>query len=213
MQQQAIVAVVSHKYQHQSTAWQAFGESGPLAFLPLPDDENGEHQSAIVWSMDDHTAAIISQLSDAEIKPLLESGIDSRLGEIKSVRQRATFPLQQLHAHNYVLPGLCLLGDAVHTVHPLAGQGANLGFRDVAALERELCRAQARRVWVGDMSVLRRYERSRKLENLTMLAGMEAFRHGFGSRRAGLRWLFNEGMRQVSRWGFIKNQFAKQAMH
>jgi 2-octaprenylphenol hydroxylase len=213
MRQQATVAVVSHQYEHRSTAWQAFGESGPLAFLPLPDSENGEHQSAIVWSMDDRAAATISELSDAELKPLLESGIDGRLGKIRSLRQRATFPLQQLHAQNYVLPGLCLLGDAVHTIHPLAGQGANLGFRDVAALERELCRAQARKVWVGDMSVLRRYERSRKLENLTMLAGMEAFRHGFGSKRGALRWLFNKGMRQVNRWDFIKNQFAKQAMH
>lgn len=213
MGQQALVAVVSHQYEHRATAWQAFGESGPLAFLPLPDDQDGRHQSSIVWSLDDQAAALIPNLSDEELMRLVESGIDRRLGEITTIRQRASFPLQQLHAQNYVLPGLCLLGDAVHTIHPLAGQGANLGFRDVAALETELCRAQQREVWIGDRTILRRYERSRKLENLSMLASMEAFRHGFGSRQAALRWILNKGMRQVNRWSFIKNQFAKRAMH
>lgn len=213
MEQRAMVAVVTHQYDHRSTAWQAFGESGPLAFLPLPDSGNGEHQSAIVWSLDEHAAAVIDGLDDIQVLPLLESGINHRLGKVEALRQRANFPLQQLHAKNYVLPGLCLLGDAVHTIHPLAGQGANLGFRDVAALEKELCRAQKRGIWIGDMTVLRRYERSRKLENLAMLAGMEAFRHGFGSRHTALRWVFNKGMLQVNRWEFLKTYFARQAMH
>jgi 2-octaprenylphenol hydroxylase len=213
MGQTAMVAVVVHQHAHRQTAWQSFGKSGPLAFLPLPDGPDGQHQSAIVWSLDDEMAARHQQLEDVELIPLLEAGIDHRLGPISTIRQRATFPLNQLHAQHYVRPGLCLLGDAIHTLHPLAGQGANLGLRDVAALDRELQRAQRRGVQIGHMSILRRYERSRKLENLSMLAGMEAFRHGFGSRSMTLRWLCNQGMRQVNRWGAMKNLLARQAMH
>lgn len=212
MGQTALVAVVSHQNEHRNTAWQAFGESGPLAFLPLPDEENGEHQSSIVWSVDDSVALNLSQQTDEDLIPLLEAGIGHRLGRLKRIRQRGTFPLNQLHASQYVLPGFCLLGDAIHTVHPLAGQGANLGFRDIAVLDQELGRAQARGVWIGDMSILRRYERSRKLENLAMLAGMEAFRYGFSNRYPAVRWLCNKGMRQVDSWGFLKARFARQAM-
>lgn len=212
MGQQAIVGVATHQYDHRSTAWQAFGETGPLAFLPLPDEGGGVHQSAIVWSLDEAEAKVVAELSDAELLPLLEAGMDHRLGSVTSLRQRATFPLNQLHAKNYVQPGLCLIGDAAHTIHPLAGQGANLGFRDIAALEKELSRAHERGVWIGDMSVLRRYERSRKLENLSMLASMEAFRHGFGKRFSALRWLSNGAMRQANNWEFLKGYFARQAM-
>ena len=213
MEQIALVAVVVHSHPHQDTAWQAFGQHGPLAFLPLPDSADGHHQSAIVWSQDREIAEQHAGLADDALLAILESEIDVRLGPLLSIRDRASFPLNQLHARHYVQPGLCLVGDAIHTLHPLAGQGANLGFRDIAALTIELQRAEQRGVWMGHPSILRRFERSRKLDNLSMLVGMEAFRHGFGSRHVVLRWLCNIGMRQVDKRSGIKHFFARQAMH
>lgn len=210
MGQRATVAVVNHEHSHEATAWQAFSRAGPLAFLPLPDAD--ERRSAVVWSLDDAEAERVAGLSDADFARQLAAALDNRLGSVSEVSGRRSFPLQQLHASAYVQPGFCLLGDAAHTLHPLAGLGANLGFRDVAALRQELVRADRRGLDPGHLSVLRRYERARKLDNVATLASMEAFRYGFGLRSACLRSLRNLALAGVDRQPRIKAMLARHAM-
>ncbi len=212
MNQYAIVALVQHRNAHRQTAWQAFAEGGPLAFLPLPDKSSGEHQSAVVWSMDTERANRIQGLQDSEFAGELERTIEAKLGAIEHVSQRQQFALQQVHAGRYCAAHFCLIGDAAHTVHPLAGQGANMGFRDVETLSGEIERSLKRGINPGHWSSLRRYERARKLHNLAILSAMEVFRYGFGNHSPALRWLRGMGFKGVDRTARLKQFFAHQAM-
>ncbi|NRA41247.1 MAG: UbiH/UbiF/VisC/COQ6 family ubiquinone biosynthesis hydroxylase, partial [Pseudomonadales bacterium] len=137
-QQKAIVCTVSCDSSHQHTAWQCFTEHGPLAFLPLQDQQtDGHFYASIVWSLDTAAAEQMMQLGETEFMQALTTGIEQRCGNVTSVSQRFCFPLRQRHAINYTKPHLALIGDAAHTIHPLAGQGINLGIKDAAVLAEE----------------------------------------------------------------------------
>ena len=158
--QRAVVAHVATALPHQSTAWQRFLPGGPLAFLPLADG-----RSSIVWSLPDDEAQRILALDDGAFRAELGCALDMRLGPITATTPRAAFPLRLNLAERYVAGRCVLVGDAAHVVHPLAGQGMNLGFRDVICLRRELGNAVKRGVDPGSAHVLRRYERERRSEN------------------------------------------------
>ena len=143
-QQSAIVTTVRTEHPHQHTAWQRFLETGPLAFLPLRSCAGDDHSCSIVWSLDDEQVDSLMALDDDAFKAALERAFESRLGKICEVDSRFVFPLRQRHAESYVQAGLALVGDAAHTIHPLAGQGVNLGMLDAAVLTEELQRAQQR---------------------------------------------------------------------
>jgi 2-octaprenyl-3-methyl-6-methoxy-1,4-benzoquinol hydroxylase/2-octaprenylphenol hydroxylase len=174
--QRAVVAHVVTARPHESTAWQRFLPGGPLAFLPLADG-----RSSIVWSLADTEAARLLALADATFRAELGCAFDFRLGEIVSVTRRAAFPLRMQTARRYVAGRVALVGDAAHVVHPLAGQGMNLGFRDVACLRRVFRAARERSGDIGAAHVLRRYERERRSENALAARALDAIERVFGS--------------------------------
>lgn len=201
-QQDAIVATVHIGKPHAHTAWQRFLPSGPLAFLPLRE----ANQCSIVWSCTQPRGSDLMRLDDRAFRLELQAAFGDRLGAIEAVGPRAAFPLALSHAEHYVLPRLALIGDAAHTVHPLAGQGVNLGLTDAAVLAQVIDEARQGRRDIGGMPTLRRYERWRKGDNLAMLGVTDAFQQFFGKperpgafvRDTGLR-LFNRAV-PAKRW-------------
>ncbi|WP_237457471.1 UbiH/UbiF/VisC/COQ6 family ubiquinone biosynthesis hydroxylase [Pseudomaricurvus sp. HS19] len=213
--QQAIVTTVRTERSHDDTAWQRFLASGPLAFLPMQTataEGVDSHHCSIVWSLNDDCVESLMALDDEAFAAQLGEAFEMKLGAITQVDRRFCFPLRQRHAVDYVQRGIALMGDAAHTIHPLAGQGVNLGFLDVCAMRDEILRACERGVPLSDPSVLNRYQRSRKSHNLSMMGLMEGFQRLFGADNLGVRWLRNAGMRQVNRLGPLKNRLVRQAM-
>jgi 2-octaprenylphenol hydroxylase len=207
----ALVATVETELYHQGTAYQRFMATGPLAFLPLAS-QGDRHYCSIVWSAKPDLAETLQALSDEEFCAQLERSFERRLGGIRAVSPRFAFPLRQRHAIDYVQPGIALVGDAAHTIHPLAGQGINLGLQDVVALSEELTREVRRGGSVGSMEVLSRYQRRRKGENMLMMTAMDGFKRLFEEQSLPLRWLRNTGMRLVGQAGPLKQQLMRHAM-
>lgn len=208
--QKAIVATVKSEDSHQFTAWQNFLQTGPLAFLPLGDES--ERYCSIVWSADDERADQLMALSDLDFEQLLGRSFEYRTGNVSLAGKRYCFPLIQRHAIDYIVPQLALVGDAARTIHPLAGQGVNLGLLDAKVLAQEVSYASRRGLSVKDDSILRRYQRQRKRHNLEIMLLMESFKRMFGSRNMMVRWLRNHGMKTFNNSTRIKNWLAKQAM-
>lgn len=208
----AIVATVETEVSHQQTAWQRFLPAGPLAFLPLRTSGDGGNLCSIVWSTLPEEAKELMAQDDDVFAASLARAFESRLGEIKSVSRRFSFPLRQRHAVDYIKPGIALVGDAAHTIHPLAGQGINIGLQDVQVLAEELLRAEQRQLSVGHSSVLSRYQRRRKGDNLMMMVTMEGFKRLFAEPLLPVRWLRNSGMRWVNKTKPLKNKIIRQAM-
>jgi 2-octaprenylphenol hydroxylase len=203
-QQTAIVANVETEYSHRYTAWQRFLSTGPLAFLPLA---NG--QSSIVWSCDNEFAAQLTSVADDEFCEALGEAFEFKLGRISSCSDRLSFPLAWHHCEHWVKDRIMLIGDAAHSVHPLAGQGVNLGFSDVEILAH----------LVGDRSgfipqkQLRRYERQRKSE--TWLAGnsFSALKWIYGLDQKWITQIRNLGMRVVDETPWFKRALLQKAIN
>ncbi len=206
-QQQAIVCTVATEYEHQQTAWQCFLPSGPLAFLPLADGS-----CSIVWSLDETRVEQMMALDDEAFSGQLGESFEYRLGSVKTVSARAVFPLGHGHVDHYVQQGLALIGDAAHNIHPLAGQGANLGIMDAACLAGVIADArQAQRQWSA-AHTLRKYERRRKGDNRLMEATMTGFKHLFGNDNPFLTEIRNIGLNVADHTGPIKQLFINQAL-
>lgn len=210
--QQGIVCTVETAQSHGYTAWQRFSSSGPLAFLPLQNETGESRFCSIVWSQDTDEARRLMTLDDASFIAELEQSIERQLGHIVAISKRFAFPLRQRHAKDYVRPGVALIGDAAHTIHPLAGQGVNLGYSDVRVLLEELGRLRASGLAANEPATLARYQRRRKGENLAMMAAMEGFKQLFARDELPLRWVRNAGMRWLDGAGPLKNRLAAQAM-
>ncbi|SFX39405.1 UbiH/UbiF/VisC/COQ6 family ubiquinone biosynthesis hydroxylase [Marinospirillum alkaliphilum] len=207
----ALVTSVRTEKSHQNAAWQRFHASGPLAFLPL-NREGDDHWCSIVWSTDPETAAELLELDEASFNRRLTEAFEGRLGQVETSEGRQVFPLRQRHAVDYIKPGLALIGDAAHTIHPLAGQGVNLGFLDAQALTRVLCQAAERQRPLGSLAVLREYQQQRKPDNLAMMALMESFKRLFATRQLPVLLLRNLGMKLVNSNAWIKRQLIAQAL-
>jgi 2-octaprenylphenol hydroxylase len=206
--QSALVATIRTELPHQQTAYQRFAPDGPLAFLPL----NDPYLSSIVWSTTPAEAKRLAALPEEEFNEALWLASDQRLGRCHAQSRRVTFPLAARHAKSYTAQRCALIGDAAHTVHPLAGQGLNLGILDAACLAQQLHWGYKARVDIGDPRVLSRYERRRRGHNTMMRHLMSAIKLGFqqtGPLPSGVRqW----GMTGLSRSPWIKRQLAKFAL-
>ncbi|WP_168166365.1 2-octaprenyl-3-methyl-6-methoxy-1,4-benzoquinol hydroxylase [Pseudomonas sp. HMSC08G10] len=207
----AIVTSVRCSEAHQATAWQRFTDEGPLAFLPLSRDD-GQAWCSIVWSTTPEQAEKLMALDDAAFCEALGRAFEGHLGEVVSADPRLCVPLRQRHAKRYVDEGLALIGDAAHTIHPLAGQGVNLGFLDAAVLAEELERACERGERLADVKVLTRFERRRMPHNLALMAAMEGFERLFQADPLPLRWLRNSGLKLVEQLPEAKALFVRQAL-
>ncbi|MNF27824.1 2-octaprenylphenol hydroxylase [compost metagenome] len=207
----AIVTSVRCEKDHQSTAWQRFTDDGPLAFLPLERDGD-RHWCSIVWSCTPVEAERLMALDDGAFASELGRAFEQRLGAVLEVDPRLCIPLRQRHAKRYVEPGLALIGDAAHSIHPLAGQGVNLGFLDAATLAEVLLHACARGERLADSRVLGRFERRRMPHNLAMMAAMEGFERLFQADPLPLRWLRNAGLRLMDSHHEAKGLFVRQAL-
>jgi 2-octaprenylphenol hydroxylase len=207
----AIVTTVETEQVNQQTAWQRFMPTGPLALLPL-DKAGDKHYCSLVWSQESAEAERLMALDDAEFCRELGFASEHCLGKITAVDKRYSIPLRQRHATDYVVERVALLGDSAHTIHPLAGQGVNLGFADVAALVDTLSAAAKRGNDLGSLMTLNKYQRQRKPENLAMMAAMEGFKRLFAADNLALRLLRNIGLSQVDKLKPVKNEIIKQVM-
>lgn len=207
-QHSAVVAVVKTELPHQQTGWQAFLGGGVVALLPLSD----MHHCAIVWSvLPDEAEALVAK-DPIAFNDELNNAFGSRLGRIEVCNIPQAIPLMMRHVRHYVEPRCALVGDAAHTIHPLAGQGVNLGFMDAACLSHSLIDAVEQGRDLGSMRVLRRYERARKGDNALMLAAMRGFKELFASQSPLVIQARNMGLQCVDRLSFVKNHFMSVAL-
>ena len=211
----ALVTRVKVTKAHNNTAWQRFTEDGILAFLPLStatEEGPDSHYCSIVWSRPKAQAEAMQQLPESEFCLALSRAFEDQLGAVIESDQRHVIPLRQRHAKRYVQAGLVLVGDAAHTIHPLAGQGVNLGFFDVAALVETLKQAQQQGHDISSLGVLENYQAQRRGDNLRMMTLMESFSRLFGNQHPMLSLLRNTGMNWVQKLSPIKQHLAQQAM-
>ena len=205
--QSGIVAQVSTAKSHGKTAWQRFLRTGPLAFLPL---SNGD--CSIVWSCEQEMADELMHLNDTDFAQRLTQAFGSQLGEVLQVGPRRTFLLSSTHVARYVENRSVLVGDAAHVIHPLAGQGVNLGMADAAALAESLIEARKNDKDIGARLTLRRYERWRKGDNFIMGCAVSGLKQLFGSNAHSVAKLRGMGLRLVDLITPVKSGFAIKAM-
>ncbi|MDO8983316.1 UbiH/UbiF/VisC/COQ6 family ubiquinone biosynthesis hydroxylase [Cypionkella sp.] len=205
--QTALVTAIRHEKDHQGIAQQFFMPSGPLAILPLA----GGHLSSIVWSETEAQAAAIQALGDADYLEALRPRFGDFLGEIALAGERFTYPLSLTLANSFVAPRVALVGDAAHGVHPIAGQGLNLGLRDVGALAQVLIEAQRRGEDIGAADVLERYQRWRRFDSTALALGMDGVNRLFSNDNPVLRLGRDLGMGLVNAVPGLRRGFMRQA--
>jgi 2-octaprenylphenol hydroxylase len=206
-EQTAFVTHLVPERPHGGTAWQRFLREGPLGILPLNDG-----RVSVVWSTTPGKAQAALAADDAETGRLLSDASDHVLGKLEVAGPKGAFPLCARHATSYVLPNLALIGDAAHAIHPLAGQGANLGLQDAAELAAQVSGAIAAGLHPGDRPVLRRYERARKGANTTMLHFMTGLNRLFATDSKLIGEIRSAGMRAFNRSGPIRERAVKVAL-
>lgn len=204
----AIVATIKTELPHGECARQVFLKDGPLAFLPLFDP----HLCSIVWSVPPEQAKDLLALPAAEFSKALTAAFDGKLGLCELVSDREAFPLRMRYARHFARHRLVLAGDAAHTIHPLAGQGVNLGFLDAASIIETVCALKAEAKDIGDYRHLRALERWRKAEAVEMIATMETFKRLFAGSNPLKKAIRDLGLNLVDNVGLLKTVFVQQAM-
>ncbi|MGA1691592.1 MAG: UbiH/UbiF/VisC/COQ6 family ubiquinone biosynthesis hydroxylase [Sedimenticolaceae bacterium] len=205
--QEGVVCTVKAEQGNASTAWQRFMPTGPLALLPM-----NEEYFSIVWSTSPEQAQSLVNAPAESFNQELTQASEAVCGKLSVVGERAAFPLRKLKAERYVLDGVALIGDAAHVIHPLAGQGVNLGFLDAAMLMDVLTEARAHRELIGAMGVLLRYERARKGHNLAVQSAMDGFKHLFSNNNPALSLIRNLGLGVAHHVSPLRRQFERVAL-
>ncbi len=206
--QKAVACIIDTQFAHENIARQRFLAEGPVAFLPLTD----AHQCGVVWSTGCDAADGLLALDEPAFCRQLEAVFESRLGGILGCHSRAGFNLQRSRVLNYFNGRCVLVGDAAHTVHPLAGQGANMGLMDVAVLSQLMLEANASGKDIASVQLLRKYERWRKTENNKMTLILEGIKNIFEDDHPLVSLTRGNGMLLINRASFVKNRIMKYAM-
>ncbi len=204
----ALVATVRTQEPHERVARQIFTAQGPLAFLPLEDP----HLSSIVWSTEANRAERLMSLTNAEFNKVLAAEFDTRLGVCEVLGERAAYPLKMRYARDFVQERIALVGDAAHTIHPLAGQGVNLGLLDAASLAQEVLALWHQGEDIGARRHLRSYERWRKSEAAKMIAAMQGFKDLFDGNNPAKKLLRGIGMKLIGQLPGAKDEIMKRAL-
>ena len=204
--QSCMLITVKSENEPGDSTWQQFTPTGPRAFLPLYDN-----WASLVWYDTPARIRQLQSLTMAQLQREIIAHFPERSGKVTPVAA-AAFPLTRRHAQRYVQAGLALVGDAAHTIHPLAGQGVNLGYRDVDALLDVLTNARSVGEDWASLQVLQRYQSRRRVDNLLMQSGMDLFYAGFSNDLGPLRILRNVGLMAAQRAGVLKRQALKYAL-
>ena len=216
--QQALVASVRYLGQPEDITWQAFHPSGPRAFLPLhqaqarSEAEGPESWASLVWYDQPAVLAELKAMPDAEFIAAVQKAFPDDLPPLASVAARASFPIARQHAHRYVQNRVVLVGDAAHTINPLAGQGVNLGFQDAECLQGLVREARRAGHDLSEPQWLARYEQNRRPANSRMMLAMDAFYYLFSNRIPPVHLLRNLGLGLAQRLPSARNQVARYAM-
>jgi 2-octaprenyl-6-methoxyphenol hydroxylase len=207
---QAIVSVLRHERAHEHIAYEIFYSTGPFALLPMNDDAQG-HRSAIVWSVPNEDAAGWLSLTDADFAAEAQAAMGGFLGKIEMLAPRSSYPLGFHHAAKITAKRLALVGDAAHAIHPIAGQGLNLGFRDVAALAEVLVEGARLGLDLGDQQLLDRYQRWRSLDALSVAFATDSLTRIYGIPGATASAIRRFGMGLVGRISPLRNRLMNEA--
>ena len=208
----AIVLVARHERPHRGVAQEKFLPGGPFAILPMRDGPAGEHRSSIVWTEEAALARRILDTDQARFTAELARRFGDHLGQVEPIGPRWSYPLSLVHAERYVDTRLVLVGDAAHGIHPIAGQGYNLGVRDIAALVEVLIDGKRLGLDIGDAASLERYERWRRADSFTMVAATDLLNRLFSNDVPPLRLLRDVGLAAVNRMPPLRRFFVRHAM-
>ncbi|WP_371189639.1 FAD-dependent oxidoreductase [Thalassotalea maritima] len=204
-QQSAMLINVQTELEQQDITWQKFEPTGPLAYLPMPGNN-----ASLVWYQQKAEIKRLSALSNEQLRQEIATQFPKRLGNVRVV-DKGAFPLTRRHANQYVKGQVVLLGDAAHTINPLAGQGVNLGFKDVKALQMVIAKAIGNGQKYFSPEVLARYEKKRRHDNLMMMSGMDAIYQMFSNASLPAKLLRNAGLFIANRAGGVKQKALKYA--
>jgi 2-octaprenyl-6-methoxyphenol hydroxylase len=207
----AIVTTLLHDRPHDDVAYEIFYPGGPFALLPMGDGDGGRHRSALVWTVPSGDAAGWMSLSDSDFAAEARVAMGGFLGEIALAAPRSSYPLGFHHAHRITDHRLALVGDAAHAIHPIAGQGVNLGFRDVAALAQVLVEGARLGLDLGDRQLTDRYERWRSLDTLMVSMSTDSLVRLYGIPGRTASAVRRLGMRAIDRLGPIKARLNSEA--
>ncbi|CAA9891473.1 2-octaprenyl-3-methyl-6-methoxy-1,4-benzoquinol hydroxylase [Candidatus Methylobacter favarea] len=205
--QHALVIYIETAYGQQDITWQRFVPSGPQAFLPLTG-----HYGSVVWYNSPDEVNRLKALSSSDLQRELSAAFPECLGKINQVLGTVSFPLKRQHAQSYVKAGVVLVGDAAHVINPLAGQGVNIGMLDAATLAEVLIAAKKQGIDIGDLAVLKRYEKLRRIENLKMMTVMDVFYRVFSNEVVPVKFLRNLGLGLAERILPAKRKVMRSAM-
>jgi 2-octaprenyl-6-methoxyphenol hydroxylase len=205
--QKAIVCAIHHKNDHKGIAYEKFLETGPFAALPMT-----QQRSSIVWTERSQVIDLLVGFNEEDFNKALSDNLGGNYEDVRCISKRQSFPLSVQFAETYVLPRIALIGDAAHVMHPLAGQGLNMGLRDVAALAEVLVDAARLGLDLGQITILEKYQQWRRFDNLSMIAFTDGINRLFTNNSVTLRKLRGLGLKAVDHFTFLKNLSARHAM-
>ncbi len=212
--QRAVVCFIAHENEHKNKAVEHFKPEGPFAILPMNDCDDGRHRSSLVYTEHDSRGAdSLMDLSDEEFAAKVQTGFPDYYGSTEVIdNKRMSYPLSLVHAAEYIAPRMVLVADAAHGIHPIAGQGLNLGFRDLSVLSALVEEAQNVGDDIGSHALLQSYQRKRRPDNMAMIAFTDVMVKLFSNNIAPVKFLRRVGLRAVSRLGSTKKFFMRRAM-
>ena len=209
--QEAVICIFQHENSHSNIAIEHFLPNGPFAVLPMLDNEQGQHQSALVWTQDSHQKPSMMDYSEDVFKIALQEQLPEMYGNVISVEKRQKYPLGLIHAYDYAIERFALIADAAHGIHPIAGQGLNLGLRDIGSLTEIITTAYENDQDIGQLDVLKQYDSSRKIDNKSMAATTDILNHLFSNNSKSIRSIRMLGMKVINKIKPAKRFLMSQA--